>query len=81
MEPATSNGIVDVDVDVERDVGDHTHLTNQTVHSLSWERIEVSLEHRFRSDLRPKSIISDVDGLANAGKPSGQISRSTSKRR
>lgn len=81
MEPATSNGIVDVDVDVERDVVGHAHLANHTVHSLSWEGIEVSLQNRFRSDLRPKSIISDVDGLANAGKSSGQLSSSMSNRR
>lgn len=70
MEPATSNGIMDVDVDVERDVGEHAHLANHSVHSLSWEGIEVSLQNRFRSDSQPKSIISDVDGLANAGRSS-----------
>lgn len=69
MENATSNGIVDLDL--ERDVGGDAHLANHTVHSLSWEGIKVSLQDRFRSDLRPKSIISDVDGLASAGKSSG----------
>lgn len=63
----TPNGTVDV----ERDVGEDAHLANHTVHSLAWENIKVSLEHHFRSDLRPKPIISDVNGLANAGKSSG----------
>lgn len=63
MENSTSNGIVDV----ERDVGKDAHLANHTVHSLAWEGIQVSLHHRFLSDLQPKPIISDVDGIANAG--------------
>lgn len=64
MENATSNGIVDV----ERDVGEDPHLANHTVHSLAWEGINVSIHHRFLSDLQPKPIISNVDGVANAGK-------------
>lgn len=75
METATSNGTPDV----ERDVGEDVHLANRTVHSLAWEGIKVSLEHRFLSDLQPKTIICDVDGLANAGKLSGQISSPMSK--
>lgn len=67
MENSTSNGIVDV----ERDVGKDAHLANHTVHSLAWEGIQVSLHHRFLSDLQPKPIISDVDGIANAGKSLG----------
>lgn len=67
MKNATMNGTVDV----EQDVGEDAHLANHTVHSLAWEDIKVSLEHHFRSDLQPKPIISDVSGLANAGKYSG----------
>lgn len=78
MESATSQAVVDVERDIGH-VGEDAHLANHTVHCLAWEGINVSLEHRFRSGLQRKPIISNVDGLTNAGKSGSQLASSVSK--
>lgn len=55
------------DLDVERDGTEKTHLANDTVHSITWKRLEVVIEPRFLSDTKQKPIIADVDGFAIAG--------------
>ena len=48
--------------------GKGTDLTNEHVQSLSWKGVEVELRHGFSSDLQPRRIVSDLDGIATAGK-------------
>jgi len=56
----------DSNSDVERDAIDETHLTNNDVQSLVWQKVQVELRS-WKSDLRPKSILSNIDGYAQAG--------------
>ena len=53
--------------DVEREGGDEAHLTNDTVRSLTWDIENVEVGHRFFSDLRPRHLISNINGAAMAG--------------
>ena len=49
--------------DDENDV----YLTNDDVSSLTWEKIQVELNHRLVSDQLAKPIISNINGIAAAG--------------
>ena len=52
--------------DIERGPIDESHLTNTAVHSLEWRNVKVESKS-WKSDLRPKSILSGIDGYAKAG--------------
>ncbi|CAO2649430.1 Nn.00g068150.m01.CDS01 [Neocucurbitaria sp. VM-36] len=53
--------------DVEKDVAssDYAHLTNDTVHSFSWEDVTVTVKDR--SSKQPLDILSGVNGIVDAG--------------
>ena len=44
-----------------------TYLQNSTIHSLAWHTVDVTVEHDWRSDMYPKSILAKIDGHAEAG--------------
>lgn len=53
--------------DLEKHDGEEAHLANNTVSSLAWKDTSVELVW-FSSDRKPKPLITDVDGIAMAGK-------------
>lgn len=58
--------VTDTSSDVERDAAVESYLTNDSVHSLGWHKVQVNTTSRA-SDSKPKSILSDIDGYAKAG--------------
>ena len=52
--------------DVERDAIDKSYLENATIHNFSWRKVKVETK-TWKSDLKPKSILSNIDGYAEAG--------------
>lgn len=56
----------DSNSDIERDAVDETHLTNDIVHSLAWQTVQVDLRNR-KGNVEPKSILSNIDGYTKAG--------------
>jgi hypothetical protein len=56
----------DDSLDVEKDPRtDYTHLTNQSVHSFSWEDITVTVKDRHSK--QPLKLLSNVSGTVQAG--------------
>lgn len=53
--------------DLEKYDDGEAHLANNTVSSLAWKNTSVERVW-FSSDLKPKQLITDVDGIAMAGK-------------
>lgn len=53
--------------DVEREGGDEAHLTNDAVRSLTWDIERVEVGRRLFTDLRPRQLISNINGAAMAG--------------
>ena len=55
--------------DIEQDVLDESYLENATVHNLSWRKVGVERRSwkSWESDLKPKPILSNIDGYAEAG--------------
>ena len=56
-----------VPLDLECNVDKEAHLTNDTVRSFAWLKIQVEIKHTT-SGIKPKQIIADLDGYAAAGK-------------
>lgn len=56
-----------VTTDLERDASDEDYLDNTSVVSLSWREIKVETGN-WASDVKPKQIISAVNGFSEAGK-------------
>lgn len=53
-------------LDVEKDAGtDYAHLTNNSVHSFSWEDITVTVKDRHTKE--PLRILSGINGTIKAG--------------
>lgn len=52
--------------DVEKTGGDYAHLTNTTVRSFGWESVTVNVNDRETK--QPKTIVSNVSGVVQAGK-------------
>ena len=58
--------------DVEKGaVADYAHLTNTTVHSFSWENVTVTVKDRKTK--QPLEILSDVNGVVEAGMSSSSL--------
>ncbi len=53
--------------DLEYNAGEGDHLSNNSVRSFTWLKIDVEIEH-FASDLEPRKIIANIDGYTRAGK-------------
>jgi len=53
-------------MDVERVAIDQSYLTNTDVSCLAWRNVKVESKS-WKSDLRPKSILADISGYAEAG--------------
>jgi len=56
--------------DLERDALDEAHLdNNNNVVNLAWQDIQVEVGRAFPgNDQRPKILLSNIDGLAQAGR-------------
>lgn len=52
--------------DVEKAGGDYAHLTNKTIRSFGWESVTVNVNDRETK--QPKTIVSNVSGVVQAGK-------------
>lgn len=52
--------------DIEKAGGYYAHLTNTTVRSFGWENVTVNV--RDRESKLPKTIVSNVSGVVQAGK-------------
>jgi hypothetical protein len=56
--------------DLEKDAGNGAaHLTNQSVHSFSWEDITVTVKDR--QSKQPLQILSGINGIVKAGMSKG----------
>jgi ABC-type multidrug transport system ATPase subunit len=51
--------------DIEKGSTDYAHLTNETVHSFSWEDVTVTVKDR--ASKQPLDILSGVNGMVEAG--------------
>lgn len=53
--------------DIEKDAAglEYAHLTNETVHSFSWDNVTVTVKDRATK--QPLTILSNVNGIVKAG--------------